>query len=118
MLRGTPLSRWRPKVLVIEATLPMSNACCHQAWEPLLLGQGYLFAAFNGVNRFYVREDLADWLNPLRVPVNVLDDFERLETVQLRAQVAELEHEVRRLEAVLEAERIRPQALPTAQTSG
>jgi FkbM family methyltransferase len=118
VLRGTPLARWRPKVVVVEATLPMSNIRCHQAWEPLLLGQGYLFGAFNGVNRFYVREDLADWLNLLRVPVNVVDDFERLETVLLRRQVAELEHEVRRLRAVVEAGRVRPGLLPAAQTSG
>ena len=102
VIAGMPLERWRPAVLVVESTRPLSPVCCHEAWEPVLLGQGYLLAAFNGVNRFYVREDLADRLERLRVPVNVLDNYERLETVLLRRQVAELQGQLRQMQTRLE----------------
>jgi len=46
-----------------------------QDWEPILLAQGYLFAAFNGLNRFYLREDLRDRLDRLATPINVFDHF-------------------------------------------
>ena len=75
VIRGTPLDSWRPRVLVVEATLPLTTTPSHKDWEPILLAQGYLFAAFNGVNRFYLREDLRDRLDRLATPVHVLDDF-------------------------------------------
>ncbi len=77
VLAGMPFETWRPAVLVIESILPGTNRSCHAAWEPGLLKSGYRFAAFNGVNRFYVREDLPDWVERLSVPVNVLDGYER-----------------------------------------
>ena len=51
----------------------MTNIPCHQSWEPILLEQGYLFAAFDGINRFYLRGDLADSLPLFECPVNSLD---------------------------------------------
>lgn len=99
VLRGLPLERWQPKVLVVESTLPMTNTSCHEAWEPLLLAHGYLFATFNGVNRFYLRADLRDRLERLAWPVNVLDGYERFESVQLRCQVNELSELLERVQA-------------------
>jgi FkbM family methyltransferase len=99
---GMPLDRWRPAVLVVESTRPLSTVCCHQAWEPVLLGYGYRLAAFNGINRFYVRADWADQMERLRVPVNVLDNYERLETVLLRRQVADLQSQLRQMQTLLD----------------
>jgi FkbM family methyltransferase len=84
VLRGIPLATWRPKVFVIEATRPMTNTPCHQSWEPILLEQGYLFAVFDGINRFYLRGDLADWLPLLELPVNALDFYVKADTVDQR----------------------------------
>src|SRR5262249_34297975 len=58
VIRGIPLAEWRPRVFVVESTIPLTGAPTHQEWEPILLERGYLFAAFNGVNRFYLREDM------------------------------------------------------------
>jgi FkbM family methyltransferase len=91
VLRGAALATWRPKVILIESTLPLSKAASHQAWEPLLLGEGYRFAAFNGINRFYLREDLRGHLDLFQVPVNVLDNFKRAETAFLENRVRQLE---------------------------
>jgi FkbM family methyltransferase len=75
VIRGTPLESWRPRVLVVEATLPLTTTASYRDWEPILLAQGYLFAAFNGVNRFYLREDLRDLIHRLATPVSALDHF-------------------------------------------
>jgi FkbM family methyltransferase len=84
VIRGLPLSTWRPRVLVIESTQPLTESASHQDWEPILLAHGYLFAAFNGVNRFYLRDDLRDRLDCFQTPVNVLDVYQRHETIVFR----------------------------------
>jgi hypothetical protein len=47
----------RPKIVMVEAVAPVTMAPSWQAWEPLLLTQGYRFASFDGLNRTYVAEE-------------------------------------------------------------
>lgn len=54
VLEGMDWTRHRPSVLCIEAIQPGSMAEAWHAWEPFLLGQDYLFAFSDGLNRFYV----------------------------------------------------------------
>jgi FkbM family methyltransferase len=91
VIRGIPLESWRPRVLVVESTLPLSTTPSYHDWEPILLAQGYLFAAFNGLNRFYLREDLRDRMDRFATPVNVLDCFVPYEFVTQAEHAAELE---------------------------
>src|SRR5690606_1486705 len=46
VLAGFDLRRWRPWVLVIESTRPNGREQTHDAWEPLVLEQGYEFCLF------------------------------------------------------------------------
>jgi chromosome segregation ATPase len=62
-------------VVVVEATRPGTTVPTHEAWEHVLLDADYLFAAFDGLNRYYVRSEDAVLVDPLRVPANVLDEF-------------------------------------------
>ncbi|WP_323140219.1 FkbM family methyltransferase [Massilia phyllosphaerae] len=75
VLRGMDFGRWRPWVLVIEATLPNSRATCHQGWEHLVTGHGYRFAWFDGLNRYYVAPEHAALLRHFGVQPNVFDDY-------------------------------------------
>lgn len=75
VLRGMDFERWRPWVLVIEATLPNSRATNHAAWEHLVLGQRYRYAWFDGLNRYYVAEEHAELLAHLDIQPNVFDGF-------------------------------------------
>jgi FkbM family methyltransferase len=76
VIEGAELGRFRPRVLVIEATRPRSVTPTHEAFEPTVLAAGYEFTLFDGLNRFYVREEDAAELGPaLRVPANVHDDY-------------------------------------------
>lgn len=75
VLRGMDFGRWRPWVLVIEATLPNSRATCHEGWEHLVTGHGYRFAWFDGLNRYYVAPEHAALLRHFGVQPNVFDDY-------------------------------------------
>jgi FkbM family methyltransferase len=77
--------RFRPRVLVIEATLPGTSMPCHGEWEPLLLEADYRFVYFDGLNRFYVRGEDERVLRPRFGPPCVFDRFITAETAKLRA---------------------------------
>lgn len=79
VLQGADFSRWRPRVCVIEATVPATAIPTHHKWEKLLLDARYRFAYFDGLNRFYVREEDADLLDQFITPVSCLDDYEPYE---------------------------------------
>jgi FkbM family methyltransferase len=60
VLAGMDFKRYRPRVVVVEAVAPGSMAQSWSGWEPELLCQGYHFAFFDRLNRFYVaREEAA-----------------------------------------------------------
>lgn len=69
VIEGADWLRWRPRVVLVEAN-------GEERWEPLLLAANYQFAAFDGLNRYYVRAEEAEALTPrFSPPVNVLDNF-------------------------------------------
>jgi FkbM family methyltransferase len=75
VLRGMDFERWRPWVLVIEATLPNSRETNHQAWEHLVTGQRYRYAWFDGLNRYYVADEHPELMRHFGIQPNVFDDF-------------------------------------------
>ncbi len=97
VLRGGDWTRWRPRVVLVEATQPGTTVPTHEKWESVLVDAGYTFAAFDGLNRFYVRSEDIELVDALRVPANVLDDFipyelaRRIEAASGRAEIAEHE---------------------------
>ena len=77
VLAGADFTACRPWILVIEATVPLSQIAAHRDWEPGLLAAGYRFAWFDGLNRFYVAEERWDRLGPaFAAPPNVFDGFQ------------------------------------------
>ncbi len=97
VLRGGDWTRWRPRVVVVEATRPGTTIPTHEEWEPVLLDADYLLATFDGLNRYYVRNEDADLVEALKIPANVLDDFipyhlsRQIEAANGRAQSAQHE---------------------------
>lgn len=84
VLEGGDWTRWRPRVVLVEATQPTTTIPTHDQWEHVLVDADYLFGAFDGLNRYYVRSEDRNLLPALETPVNVIDDFiphEYLETL-------------------------------------
>jgi len=53
VIAGWTTSTKRPWIVVVESTRPLSTEQTHFEWEPALVGKGYEFAYFDGLNRFY-----------------------------------------------------------------
>ncbi|MCC6073461.1 FkbM family methyltransferase [Massilia sp. GCM10020059] len=75
VLRGMDFERWRPWVLVIEATMPNSRVTNHETWEALVTSRRYRYAHFDGLNRYYVAEEHAELAQVLSIQPNVFDDY-------------------------------------------
>jgi FkbM family methyltransferase len=82
VLLGGDWRSFRPRVIVIEAIKPkLSNdrgagfEPTWFEWEGILLANGYEFALFDGLNRFYYRCEEPALRIPLSAPANVTDHF-------------------------------------------
>jgi FkbM family methyltransferase len=103
---GADWKRWRPRVVIVEATAPNDRTPTHEAWEPTLLSAGYVCALFDGLNRFYALEEDADLVQALSSPACVFDDYVeagRMQEWQARdaalQRLAEAEGQLRELRA-------------------
>jgi FkbM family methyltransferase len=94
VLASVDLRRWRPWVLVVESTSPLSNTPTHDTWEHLVTEAGYEFCLFDGLSRFYVAEEHARALRPALVtPANPIDDYVTHREVQLQRAAERLQAE-------------------------
>lgn len=81
VLLGGDFRRWRPRVLLVENSWP-------EAWEPVMAGLDYRHAAFDGLNRFYVRAEDEALLPAFGTIANVLDNFVPYEYYRLIEDLA------------------------------
>lgn len=101
VLEGFDLARWRPWVLVIEATEPNSTRQSHSEWESTVLAAGYEFCLFDGLSRFYVAAEHAEQLRArLSYPSCPMDHYVPHEVVRLRSELTQLNDTVIGLRAV------------------
>ena len=78
VLAGANFTSFRPWIVLVEATAPMSTVATHEEWEFILVQANYRFAWFDGLNRFYVSAEKHDELaHAFQTPVNVFDNFVR-----------------------------------------
>ena len=89
VIAGADLSTMRPWVLVIEATVPNTRDDSAAAWEADVLAAGYALTLFDGLNRFYVRDDLPEIRELLSVPANIFDGWVPNELVTCRSTLRE-----------------------------
>ena len=78
VLRGADFARFRPWVILVEATEPMSSAPSHFVWDPILKSSGYDFVLFDGLNRFYVAREKSELARFFAIPG---DRYKTSETV-------------------------------------
>lgn len=75
VISGADFFRYRPWIIVVEATKPNTTEGMYCEWEPLLITQGYIFGYFDGLNRFYIAEEHVELLEFFRYPPCVFDNF-------------------------------------------
>jgi FkbM family methyltransferase len=92
VFNGADFERWRPWIVLAEATYPNSDQPTHGVWEPLLLRAGYRFILFDGLNRFYVASEHWDRLHgTLSHAASVRDGYVTAREHATRLRVVELE---------------------------
>ncbi|MGF6765500.1 FkbM family methyltransferase [Paraburkholderia sp. GAS33] len=100
VLAGADFRNFRPWVVLVEATLPLSQDQSYADWEPILTSQGYSFVWFDGLNRFYVADEMKDELGGhFQVQPNVFDEFQPPVHLLQRAERAEQEAQQAREQA-------------------
>lgn len=76
VLESIDLTLWRPWILVVEATTPLTTQSTRELWEELVLDAGYQFCLFDGLSCFYVAtEHAGSFGDALGYPACPLDDY-------------------------------------------
>jgi FkbM family methyltransferase len=99
VLKGLDLSRYRPIVILIEATVPQTQIESYMEWEPRVLSANYSLVYFDGVNRFYLANEHADLKRHFTRPPNTFDEFETFPLIRAKTDAEQ------RLEAMHKLER-------------
>ncbi|HQT42585.1 MAG TPA: FkbM family methyltransferase [Halothiobacillus sp.] len=68
-------SDYRPWVVVVESTLPLTQIPNHRRWQSSLLKLGYRLVYFDGLNRYYLSNNHPELKAHFATPPNVFDDF-------------------------------------------
>jgi FkbM family methyltransferase len=82
VLEGLDLTSHRPVVIVCEATVPAALldfdepelVFSHSGWDPWLTDSGYECVFFDGVNRFYLRDESESLKRRFAIPVGPVRD--------------------------------------------
>ncbi len=94
VLEGFSLDRWRPWIIVAEATKPNSSERTDASYAELLFSQGYRFVYFDGLSSYYVEAEHEDLVPRLAIQPNLFDDYERHGDRLERERLAGVESEL------------------------
>lgn len=83
VLQGMDFRRFRPWIVVVEATRPHSTEEVHEAWEPWLLQSDYALAYADGLNRFYLAGEQVELRTHFKYPPNFFDEFVKAPDIEL-----------------------------------
>ncbi len=75
VIKGNNWLSFRPWIIVVEATVPMTDTESYNNWDSLLIESNYLFAYADGLNRFYVAKEHSILIEKFKFPPNVFDQF-------------------------------------------
>jgi len=83
--------RFRPRLVIVEATVVNSREENWRTWEPILIETNYHKVLFDGLNNFYLREEDLELRHAFRLPPNIHDGFETAELAGLKEVVRDAE---------------------------
>jgi FkbM family methyltransferase len=86
VLEGIDLKTTRPWIILVEATLPTLPTPNWDTFEHLILARGYHDVYFDGLNKWYVRDESASLDTHFKIPPNPFDHFERWREAEWRKQ--------------------------------
>ena len=106
VLLGANFSKYRPWIVMMEATVPETETSSYAPWEHLLLDAGYTFAMAHWINRLYVANERSDLKIALAMPI---DDYKLAsidhKILSLHTELSALKTELKALNLRAEKER-------------
>jgi FkbM family methyltransferase len=102
VLQGADFNRFRPWIVVVEATLPNSRERSDSEWEPILLQAGYHRVLFDGLNLYFVAEEHQELAQHLTSGACTLDNFRSINAVRSEERASQLEAQLAERQAALE----------------
>jgi FkbM family methyltransferase len=99
-LQSGDWKRFRPRLLIVEATVVNSKEENWHTWEPILIKAEYHKVWFDGLNNFYLREEDLDLRHAFRLPPNIHDGFETAEVIELKRLASDREVLGKQVEAL------------------
>ncbi len=103
VLQSGDWKRFRPRLLIVEATVVNSRDENWWTWEPILIEANYHKVWFDGLNNFYLREEDLELRDAFRLPPNIHDGFETAELAGLKEAVRDSESSRKALQQQIEA---------------
>lgn len=64
----------RPWIVIVEATIPGTAELGDNVWETYLLERDYIYAYFDGLNKFYVNQNQRHLISSIQSPISIFDD--------------------------------------------
>ena len=89
VIESNDWSLFRPKIIIVESTIPSSQIANFQSWDNILISSDYFFVYFDGLNRFYLRNDLIDFKEVFSYPPCVFDEFIKNSEINKQIQLNE-----------------------------
>lgn len=90
VVKSIDLNIFRPWIIVIESTFPLSQKENHKQFDMHLVSCGYLFTYTDGINRFYVSEGKKELVKYFNSPPNLFDNFISADFFQLKKEAKNL----------------------------
>jgi FkbM family methyltransferase len=97
VLSGIALARYRPWIILLEATEPRSSEETWYQWEDQILESQYEFVHFDGLNRWYLAKERSHLKSRFAAPPNVFDQFELATIVSACDQRARAEYQLKQI---------------------
>jgi FkbM family methyltransferase len=97
VLQSGDWERFRPRLLIVEATVVNSGEENWQIWEPILIEADYHKVWFDGLNNFYLREEDLELRHAFRLPPNSHDGFETAELARLKWEGEQIGEQIKAL---------------------
>jgi FkbM family methyltransferase len=94
VILGADFDKYRPRILIIEATSPNTQVPSWQEWQPLLEERGYECVYWDGLNRFYARREDDELRKYFVVPANTFDQFRLYATIEAERERDELRQQL------------------------
>jgi FkbM family methyltransferase len=111
VVEGADFINYRPTIIVIEATAPNSNPLevndlsqisTWEDYDKILIRSNYEYVYFDGLNRFYLKNESLKLKHLFSFPISAFDGFIRPERVTLQKENNILNKRLKKLESIVE----------------